>query len=110
MKAVPAALLWTHEDGHDFTTTDIVLMLSIVLGLLLAHLVAFALGCLWAHRAGRGSPLAVGGWALVAAMESVYVGFGVADIFLWDDSYAFYFVPGLPLLVQIALYLRARDR
>jgi hypothetical protein len=108
--AASKGLLQTHQDGHDFTATDWVLMLSIVIGLLAIHIVVFVLGCLWAWRAGRGSAAAVGAWILVVALESFYVAVALADQFLWDDSYVLLFMPLVPLLIQVALCTSARNR
>ena len=108
--AVPVRLVWEHDEEPEFTTTQMATILAIVLGLLVTHLLVAVLGCVWASRAGRGSPLALGGWIMVAALEVGYVAVAVADLFLWDDSYALLAVAAVPLLVQAVLYLRARDR
>lgn len=108
--AVPVRPVWEHDEEPELTNVQMATMLATVLGLLVAHLLIAVLGCIWASRAGRGSPVAFGGWVMVAALEVGSVAVAVAGLLLWDDSHALLAVAAAPLLAQAVLSLRARDR
>lgn len=56
-----------------FTSGEILLILLVLVGVVAVAVATFALGCLWAWRAGRGSKPALVGWVVVASLEVLFL-------------------------------------
>ena len=87
----------------------LVFLLVLLVAMLLATVAVFALGCLWAWKAGRGSQPALVGWILVASLEAFALLLGVLSL-LDGTVNLFLTAPLGALAVQAALYAVARDK
>ena len=93
-------------EAVSFTEEEILVILLVLLGMLLVAVSAVVLGCIWAWRAGRGSQLALGGFAAVVGLEALATVARLPDAVGGDVAMA----PAAVIALQVALYLTARGR
>ncbi len=91
-----------------FTSGEILLILIVLVGLVAVAVATFALGCLWAWRAGRGSKAALVGWVAVASLEVLFVLPSLPDA-LRGGLFAVS-APLGALTCQVVLYLTAKGK
>jgi hypothetical protein len=89
--------------------TEVLIILLVLLGSLLAVVAVMGLGCLWAWRAGRGSQLALAGWVVCGTLEGSVILLGLASL-LRGQVNAVGTVPAGALAAQVGLYLAARGK
>lgn len=84
-------------------------ILVIFLGIAAVICAVFALGCVWAYRAGRGSQLALIGWGIVASSEALIVVVTTPGMIGRGFNWLVLFPAGA-LVGQAGLYLLGRTR
>lgn len=92
----------------SFTEEEMLIIMLVLVGILVATVAVVGLGCLWAYKAGRGSQAALGGWLIVAALEVVAL---VASLpGLASGPSLLLSLPTGALAAQAGLYLTAKRR
>lgn len=94
-------------ESVSLSGSEVLVILLVLLALLVATIATAVLGCLWAFRAGRGSPLALVGWLLVAFVEVIAMVPALADLRFGAPSMVG-FAPLGALAAQVALYVRGK--
>ena len=79
----------------------LLVILVIFLALMAVWCAVMVLGCVWAVRAGRGSRLALAGWAVVALIELLPAASAIGSILA---------LPALVFVLQVGLYFWARSK
>ena len=95
-------------EAPTFTSGEILLILLVVVGVAAVAVATFALGCVWAWRAGRGSKPALVGWLAVASLEVLFLLPSLPGLFKGDV-----FAVGAPLgalACQVILFLTAKGK
>lgn len=96
-------------EAVSFTEEQMLVILLVILGVLALHVVAAALGCVWAWRAGGGSQLALVGWLVLLGFEVLYVSMAVPGL-LGGEPNLLLCSAAVPVAAQLFLFVRARDR
>ena len=91
-----------------FTSGEILLILLVLVGLVAVAVATFALGCVWAWRAGRGSKAALVGWVAVGSLEVLLLLPSLPAV-LRGELVALP-VPLGALACQVGLYLTAKRK
>ena len=91
----------------SFTEEEILVILLVLLGMLLAAGVFVTLGCVWAWRAGRGSQLALAGAITVVTIEAIVLLPTLPAVLRGD---LFVVAPAGAIALQAVLYFVARDK
>jgi hypothetical protein len=91
----------------SFTEEEILVILLVLLGMLLAAVVFVALGCVWAWKAGRGSQLALAGAITIVSFEAMAFLAALPSVLSGDF---FVVVPAGALALQAILYFVAKDK